>query len=212
MIPVEFDQSIFLSLIIWSAVIGIFLGAVYDIFRIRRIAFSQKTRLKTEVVKKSNDVGKQKCRKTGVRVFFIKNIEVIDNILIFFEDIIFMIFSAIVISLLTYKLNCGKIRWFMFVAVAIGFAAYYCTIGKIVKKCAESIIRYIRLFIWWIIKITIMPILKLISKLFEISKNKIRYKHSVIYTRSRERKIFTLVTDGIKDNEENDVEKADSAS
>ncbi len=189
MIPVEFDQSLFISLIIWSFVIGVFLGSVYDIFRIRRISFSQEIRSKTRISK--DDI----CQKHGtskLRGFFRKNIEIIDLVLIFFEDIIFMVFSAIVISLLTYKFNSGKIRWFILASAAMGFTCYYLTRGKLVKKCAEKIIRAIRLAVWWIIKITIMPIAKLLFTLYNKASVKLLYIRLVRYTKNRERELLYL--------------------
>lgn len=189
MIPVEFDQSAFIFLIIWSFVVGVFLGAVYDIFRIRRISFSPEIRSKTRILK--DDV----CPKHGtskLRGFFRKNIEIIDLVLIFFEDVIFMVFSAIVISLLTYKFNSGKIRWFILASAAIGFTCYYLTIGRLVKRCAEKIIRAIRLVVWWIIKITIIPAIKLLLALYNKASVKLLYIRLVRYTKNRERALLYL--------------------
>ena len=201
MIPVEFDQGSFLLLIIWSAVIGFFLGAVYDVFRIRRISFSPQMRSKTRTAKPGESSSGKKQGISRIRLFIRKNIEVIDFVLIFFEDVLFMTFSAVVLSLLTYKLNSGKIRWFIPAFALGGFAVYYFTVGRLVKKCAESIIRFIRLAFMWILKITVAPVVRIIRAAVLRLRSRLKYKQLVRYTEAREKSILLLAGAGFLENE-----------
>lgn len=116
LIPVS--REIFLPVIVWSLALGIISGAVYDIFRIRRAAF----------------------RIPGTR-FLRGGKGRADTVLIFFEDILFSLFCTSVFILIAYRLSFGLPRWYSAAAYAGGFFLYRETVGVLVMRSAEAIIR-----------------------------------------------------------------------
>ena len=95
------EAEIFLK----SILVGVFLCAVYDCFRIIR-----------RVVKKG-------------------------TIIIGIEDIVFFIFSAVMIFTFMYKMNGGVIRLYIFVGIFIGGYIYEEGIGKFVVKYISKILK-----------------------------------------------------------------------
>ena len=116
LIPVS--REIFLPVIVWSLALGIISGAVYDIFRIRRAAF----------------------RIPGTR-FLRGGKGRADTVLTFFEDILFSLFCTSVFILIAYRLSFGLPRWYSAAAYAGGFFLYRETVGVLVMRSAEAIIR-----------------------------------------------------------------------
>ena len=57
------------------------------------------------------------------------------------EDVIFFIFSAIVIFVFMYKMNGGIIRIYIFVGIFLGLIIYEEGIGKYVVKYASKLIK-----------------------------------------------------------------------
>ena len=113
MILFEISREAFLPFLVFSLLTGIFLGAVYDIFRIRRKALrrANKNRL--------------------------------DLVLTVFEDIIFCLFAAVCIILVTYKLHFGIPRWYSYFACAGGFLLWQKTAGRLIMRLSDKIIELI---------------------------------------------------------------------
>ena len=101
---------------------------------------------------------------------------IIENIIIFAEDIIFAVISAVIIVLLMYHLNHGRIRWFAPVGAGIGFVIYYNTVGRIVIICSEKIIKFINKFFIRPVVIIIKFVSGIIYNRFIIIRNKLYTK------------------------------------
>lgn len=145
----EISQALYGAIFIYSIVIGIILGVVYDVFRIQRITMESDNKYFT----------------------------VIRDIIIFIEDIIFAIISAIFIAIMIFYVNNGQIRWFALFGTSIGFIIYYNTIGRIVILCSEKIIAFIRYCIRMIknlvCRFLIKPVIKFVR--FVIILSYVRY-------------------------------------
>jgi len=113
------EQSI---VFLFSCVVGGFLGAFYDVFRIIRIAFNSKW------------------------------------LAVFFQDLIFCIFSAISVILLVFYTNSGMIRWFSLLGCFMCFVLYHITIGRIVMFLSKKIIDFIKRVLRFLYKITVIPV------------------------------------------------------
>jgi len=59
---------------------------------------------------------------------------------IFFEDIMFSLLSAVLFSVIFYRFSWGSVRWYALAAALLGFTAYRVTVGRAVMACASSII------------------------------------------------------------------------
>jgi len=119
---------------LFSCVVGGFLGAFYDVFRIIRIAFNSKW------------------------------------LSVFFQDLIFCIFSAISVILLVFYTNSGTVRWFSLLGCFICFVLYHLTIGKIIIFMAGKIIAFIKKVLKFIYKITVIPVIKTVLFILKLLK------------------------------------------
>lgn len=79
------------------------------------------------------------------------------SLIIFFEDIIFFIVSAVSTFLFIFHVNSGQIRWFIFLGLILGFIVYYFTLGKLVIKISEVIIKIVKSVFKFLFGIFIKP-------------------------------------------------------
>ena len=110
MILFEISREAFLPFLVCAFIIGIMLGAIYDVFRIRRKA----------------------ARKAGKRR--------LDFVLTLFEDVVFCLFATVCMILATYKLYFGIPRWYAYVSCALGFFLWQKTVGRLIMKLSDKII------------------------------------------------------------------------
>ncbi len=135
MILFEISREAFLPFLVCTFLIGIMLGAVYEIFRIRRKA----------------------TRKANRRI--------LDFVLTIFEDIIFCLFATICLILATYKLYFGIPRWYAYASCALGFFLWQKTVGRLVMKLSDKIIDLISRAFSFVKRRAVKPILSRIKKL-----------------------------------------------
>ena len=110
MILFEISREAFLPFLVCTFILGIMLGAIYDVFRIRRKA----------------------ARKAGKRW--------LDFVLTLFEDVVFCLFATVCMILATYKLYFGIPRWYAYVSCALGFFLWQKTVGRLTMKLSDKII------------------------------------------------------------------------
>ena len=87
----------------------------------------------------------------------------------YIEDALFWILTGTIILYSIFIYNDGKIRLFMFLAIILGILIYLLFSSKFILKISLSIINFIKKFfttIWYIIKIPINYLVKLIKKIF----------------------------------------------
>ena len=174
------DQFLFLTA---SFVVGIFLGSVYDIFRIFRImrghkysdCFSPLKKLdRLSVLYKYNNF-----RKSFQKNIFIKRI---DLFFVFIEDILYSIILIVTLLILIYGGNYGIARSFSFCAIIVGFVLYRFTIGRVFILVFE----YLLYFFGAILFLVFYPIAFFIKK-----TSKMIYKSILlIYNRNVEKKLL----------------------
>ncbi len=73
---------------------------------------------------------------------------------IFFQDLAYFLISAIVTFLFALAVMDGELRFYLFFGLAVGFAAYYFTIGRVVMRCGEAAVAaFLKAwhFLWWLI-------------------------------------------------------------
>lgn len=63
------------------------------------------------------------------------------------EDLLFFLLSSIVLFGFILERNCGQLRWFILLGVALGWVLYYFTLGSLVMKCSARIIALTRRFL-----------------------------------------------------------------
>lgn len=117
---------------LYSIIFGIFLGLLYDIFRIVRLLASWK------------------------------------NISIFFQDILYFFISGIFTFIFILCYNQGIIRFYIFIAIFLGWTLYHFTIGKIVYSMSARIICIFNKIFIKVYRIIVPPIKRIISKIIDI--------------------------------------------
>ncbi len=146
MILFEISREAFLPFLVFSFFIGIILGAIYDVFRIRRKA----------------------ARKAGKRR--------LDFVLTLFEDVVFCLFASVCMILATYKLYFGIPRWYAYASLALGFFLWQKTVGRLVMKLSDKIIDLISRAFSFVKRRAVKPVLSRIKKLTKKITAKFRLK------------------------------------
>ena len=102
----EINQGLYPHYLLASLILGFLLGLVYDVFRTLRV-------MRREIVP-----------------------ERVDSAIVFVEDLLFSVICAVCVSLLSYAMNRGRIRWFSLLAMAAGFGLYRKTLSRAVMMFA----------------------------------------------------------------------------
>ena len=170
-------------LLFYSISVGIFLGLLWDFFRIFRIIFYGKpssvlpSPVKLPATEK--DVRKALSFKHTQKFFSPAGITVL------ISDLIFCITATFSVIILLFHLNGGEVRAFALFGAGIGFTSYYFTVGKITVKISDAIIRRVKKMILFLYSKIIAPtflflfrpvtlLLLIIKKKLDKIKNKIK--------------------------------------
>ena len=170
------DREAYLPLILWSFIVGILFGAVYDIFRIRRIAFRMP--------------GGSEKKKSRFLAFFRRNLAVTDAVIVFFEDILFFLFCTVVLILVDFKLYFGVPRWYSIAFSALGFTVYHLTVGKLVVLSAEAILRFIRKGIRFVKKYMVLPVCHFFGRIVHSAFSAAERRRRRQFTENEEKRIL----------------------
>ena len=135
---------------------GIFLGIVYDIFRLLRIA--------------RNDHSFKVIQAIKTRFFpnlsvLVKKVDITENWIVFMEDIVFFLIVAATEILATYHINNGEIRIYCLVISVIGFFAYQKTFGKIIIFFSTKILYLIRKTIYATACVLLIPLFFILKQI-----------------------------------------------
>lgn len=183
------EQTRLAEILLYSFLLGIFLGIVYDWFRIRRRLFSIKAAKKSDA-----DKG------TKGRIYLI------EDVIIFFEDVLYGIICSIVMCIFLFYINHGRFRAITLIGAGVGFLIYYKTVGRLVLFCSEKIVGFIRFLFGKIFKLTVVPIIRLLKYLISISFGRLfMYCYSAVLIKLQLKKANTgfriLQTKGKKKDE-----------
>ena len=164
------------TLILKFLIPGIFLGAVYDIFRLLRIARSEST---------------YSARKAIRNRFFprtkahgkISRLRISDAAIVFIEDIVFFLIVAVTEILAVYYINEGEIRIYCLLVSVLGFFAYQKTLGRVIVFFSKKILYLIRKIVYCIVCAILIPaffISRHIGKMFRAIRRKKKNKKEMI--------------------------------
>ncbi len=154
MILFEISREAFLPFLVFSFLLGIVFGAIYDVFRIRRKA----------------------ARRAGKKR--------LDFVLTLFEDIVFCLFAAVCMILVTYKLYFGIPRWYAYASCALGFYLWQKTVGRLIMKLSDKIINLIARALSFIKRKLVKPARSRIKKLTKkITAKCRRHKATVLHSK-----------------------------
>ena len=137
LIPIE--RGAFLPLFLASFLLGLVLSALYDLFRIRRLAL----RLTSE--------------KSAAESFFVRHRERIDTVLCLGEDLAFFLLASVALILLDFKLYHGVPRWYAPAAALGGFFLWRATVGRLTMLFAGAFLRGLRAVIRFVGRRVLCP-------------------------------------------------------
>lgn len=143
----EVSQGALAWLYLYALLLGIVLGGVYDILRISRVFlgvhYSRRAARRLQSLRLPLLPPAKKKKESRAL-----------GIVIFFEDLLFCVFSGICLILLFYAANNGNFRFLALLIVGIGFLLYRGTAGRLVMWFSEAIafvietaVRYVVFFI-----------------------------------------------------------------
>ncbi len=105
---------------VYAAVTGFLLGGVYDTLRILRALLG----LQGEEAGSTPSLG--------------------GRLLLFLEDVLFMLVTSVTFILLCYYTNDGQLRAPAFVGMACGFFVYRYTLGALTRRLTKPLVRFVR--------------------------------------------------------------------
>jgi len=77
---------------------------------------------------------------------------------IIFHDILFLVFAAIVVSVLSFTAGRGEVRLFEFVGIFFGFVLYRFAFKDSVVKVLEKLVKFFAKLVIFIVKIVLFPL------------------------------------------------------
>ena len=69
---------------------------------------------------------------------------IIPSLLVLVEDLLFFLFSTVILFGFMLENRYGQIRYFILLGVVLGWTIYYFSVGSLVMKCSAGIIRLFR--------------------------------------------------------------------
>lgn len=188
------------ELLFFSFVLGIALGIVNDANRLIRAFCGQRySKRKFDKLYSFFNID----REAATRRHSMPRKKIAVNVLIFFQDIVFLTVAAFGIIILNYDLNDGKFRIFSVLAAACGFAVYFFTVGKLIVALSEPIVIILKISLTWIFKTIIAPFkfifelaLKLAKKILSLIKKELEKRGNMRYNKIRKREIAALADNG----------------
>jgi hypothetical protein len=131
------------------------------------------------------------------------------SILLFVEDMILVICIGCGVVALNFYLNRGQFRAYSVLALAVGFAVYYFTVGKLVGVISVYIVRLIRAvvrIIYSVVSYPIKLIFRCVKKIFLYFVKKIKLAiEKIRVMRYNKREAALLAEKEIKEDERNEI-------
>ncbi|MBQ7334900.1 MAG: spore cortex biosynthesis protein YabQ [Clostridia bacterium] len=181
------SQSALAWLYLYALILGMCLGAIYDLLRITRVFLG---------VHYSRRAAKrlQEIRLPFLSPYRKKKENRALGIVVFFEDLFFCIFAGIAMILLFYIQNNGKIRFPAFLCAGAGILLYRATLGRLVMLFSEVIAFVIETAVRYTVFFLLYPVRKLAK--FIKTKVQIAVNSSVQARRKSLRRRFTASETG----------------
>lgn len=174
------SQTGLFMLALRSALLGVFFGAVWDLFRIFRIA--QRGTVKA---------GAGAFRR-ALAFFF----EQFETVAVFLQDMIFFMFAGVCMCIFLYRYDSGRIRGLSLFCTAGGFALYFFTVGRLVIAVAEKTVAFIRRLIKTLYKYSLRPFFRAVRKILSYIIRLFYKKHLTNRTKSYIKVIGKSAADG----------------
>ncbi|MBQ8401568.1 MAG: hypothetical protein IJX14_06520 [Clostridia bacterium] len=130
-----------------SCVMGLIFGAGYDIINILHVLCGIASYSGSE---------KQRSDVQGGRIAFL---------LFLFGDLAYMLTVTFFASVFLYHTNHGQFRLFLAAACIAGFCLYHYTVGRLVMRISEAIVRFVKRLVYLTVIRPLCWILRMLQKL-----------------------------------------------
>ena len=177
----------------YSVLVGVLFGIIYDFFRITRIIITGRTGhtkltllfdkalVRIPNVKTSN---KNSTIKRLIRKFYF--------VFVFFEDILFFLITALIMTVFLYQVNYGQLRLYLYAGAVIGFLVYYNTIGRLCTFVSGVALSLIKLMCAAFIGYVFIPLFKFTLNTISVPVSKIKYRYVLMLNTKKTRKLFAM--------------------
>ena len=155
---------------LYSSILGLFIGLIYDVFKIVRKLINGEISNKTK-----NKLEKIKFPLINVQ-FKGENLKIKEKTVYFIVDILFFVVVTPVMQIFIYTFSSGIVRWYIFLGVFIGFMIYYVSVSRIIIIMYEYIAFFIKVLLSYLIYFIKLPFDKIIKILKEKHKKKIEHR------------------------------------
>lgn len=139
------------GILLYSLFLGFVLGVFFDLFKIRR------THLKIFGSCGNNKKIKQR----------------LEQIFIFFEDVVFALVASVCVCIFLYYMNSGRFRIIVLIGCGTGFLIYCNTLSKVVLYCSGIIIRFVSQITVKIFIVLVKPLVAFVFCLFNVTFGRI---------------------------------------
>lgn len=194
--------------------LGVFLGAVYDVFRVLRIGRSERI----AVTGRFYELIRPKKRLFGRGILTLgeKAREKAGNVLLFFEDILFFLIASVAMILCFFHTNDGEIRIICLLSAVLGFFVYHISVGRLVVFFARQIVYILKCAVYWMLYGLIVPmrllfgVMKLAAgKLYDATVGRaicaICRRRRAAYSEKRKKELLQLAAMGFGVGREGEV-------
>ena len=156
---------------LYSVILGIFLGNIYNIFKTVRCLIFGQTSEKLENKLKSIRfplIKEIRLKKKGLKS------KTAQTIFLFFWDILYFIFITPFVLVFIFATSYGIPRWYIFLGAFLGFLIYHLTVGVLFKRIFEVVIfvliiikEYVKLPFKWLYMLIMNKIKYILNKMKE---------------------------------------------
>jgi hypothetical protein len=145
------SQSALAWLYLYATLLGIALGAFYDLFRITRVFLGMhySRRAANRLRERQLPLLGHRRRRRESRAL---------GIVIFLEDLIFCMVAGILLVILFYEVNSGRFRFPALLCTGAGFLLYRGTLGRAVMLFSEVIAFVIETGVRYLVFFTLYPV------------------------------------------------------
>lgn len=156
---------------LYSSILGVFIGLIYDYFKTFRKFILGEISLKLQdSIKKINF--------PLIKLSFNNNkVKLKHKITYFIVDLLFFVSIIPIMQIFVYAFSNGIVRWYIFFGVIIGFICYYFTLSKIILFVYEICAVIIKIFFKYFLFFVEFPMKKIkvfVLKKYINLKNKIK--------------------------------------
>ncbi len=145
-----------------SLLLGIALGLLYDVFRIRRLACERRDR-------SASSQPKKKRFRTLPWVLL--------SMLLHVEDLLFGLIAGVSTAILYFALSMGQVRLMAIVGEGVGLLLYRLTLGRLVMAFADRLLRLLAWLWHLLVRFVIRPPIRLVLRLITALARLVRRLH-----------------------------------